>query len=265
LTMRRTVDDGALSRQISIGNFGFESRRALQRFMSKNSEAIVCRNSAHEILTGVQIFSFASRDEIVATAISNGASRLVLGFATGKVKIIDLPTIKSETWIPAARARSFYGLSVEDKNLIGSNDQWDDTELTARADECDLLGGDPFDPHKVSLGVVGPINLERAIPSCREAVKARPEQPRFAYQLGRLLVANNNAEEAVPYFQKAIDAKYPAALYRLATIYQKGIKGSKSDPSKAFELYSRAFESGLSAAGQALGQMLWDRSGRSKS
>ena len=53
---------------------------------------------------------------------------------------------------------------------------------------CDRLAGDLFDPRKRAPGVLlDAIDADRAVPACRAAVEAAPDEPRFRYQLARAL------------------------------------------------------------------------------
>jgi hypothetical protein len=75
---------------------------------------------------------------------------------------------------------------------------------------CDLLAGDPFDPHKRAPGLpFGDIDAEKAVPAWRAAVNAELEEGRYCYQLGRALFRADKRDDAVPLLRAAAAKGYP--------------------------------------------------------
>ncbi len=90
---------------------------------------------------------------------------------------------------------------------------WDGAK-GAPVHECDRLAAYQSDRDAVAPPVEkARLDMPRAIAACRAAVAAAPMEPRFAYQLARLLSYENNETEAVFYRRKAVAGGYPVALF----------------------------------------------------
>lgn len=84
--------------------------------------------------------------------------------------------------------------------------------------ECDNLSADPEDPNKVGQGLKlenqgEAFDFDRAIDACIAAIEYAPDQPRFYYQLARLLNFLGMAEEAEAYADIAVEAGYPSSFF----------------------------------------------------
>ena len=122
---------------------------------------------------------------------------------------------------------------------------------------CDRLAGDPFDPRKRAPGVLfDAIDAEKAVPACRAAVEAAPDEPRFRYQLGRALNRGGKREEAAALIRAAAEEGYPAAQNDLGHLYENG-RGVAKDEAEALRLYRLAAESGHALAFSNVGRFYW--------
>ena len=113
--------------------------------------------------------------------------------------------------------------------------------------ECDLLTADPNDPNKVSDGInfedqTADYDFDRAIDACIAAVEVTPDQPRYHYQLARVLNFAGVAEEAKSYVTIASEAKYAAALHLNAEMqmFEEGF----NDFDRVNEIFKQALKLG---------------------
>ncbi|HEY1544171.1 MAG TPA: tetratricopeptide repeat protein [Xanthobacteraceae bacterium] len=132
----------------------------------------------------------------------------------------------------------------------------------ARADDsstltsiCDQAAASPFDTTRPA-GVAGvapdKIDTKIAVPACEAAVKAAPNDPRIAYQLGRAYFAAKAYESARAQYERADAAGFAPAAFNLAAIYHEGL-GVPVDPQRSIALVRRAADGGLPLAMNALG------------
>lgn len=90
---------------------------------------------------------------------------------------------------------------------------WDRTRA-APVDACDRLAAYQSDRDAVAPGVEkAALDMPRATAACRAAVATHPVEPRFSYQLARLLSYQGNEVEAVSYRRRAVAGGYPVALF----------------------------------------------------
>jgi TPR repeat protein len=132
--------------------------------------------------------------------------------------------------------------------------------------DCDHLAASPDDldrPSSIPGIAFEKIDPRQAIPACRKAVDARPDDPRSAYMLGRALDAAKQNDEAIRYYRKAVDAGCAAAMNNLATKYRGGY-GVAKDAAEAVRLYRKAADAGNARAMLNLGRMYRDGNGVEK-
>jgi TPR repeat protein len=105
---------------------------------------------------------------------------------------------------------------------------------------CDLEAADPDDPARLAPGVHWDlVNVRNAIRACAAAVVASPHEPRLVFQLARVLDISGRVEWAIPFYERAGEANYSAALTNLAYIYRTGRLVPK-DYGRALRLARRA-------------------------
>ena len=91
--------------------------------------------------------------------------------------------------------------------------------------ECDIQAAHPSDPDHVGEGrSSSQVVTHRAIPACRAAIEAFPDNPRFHYQLGRAIVywadANEGDDsEGLKHIRIAADLGYTQALFVLGLMH----------------------------------------------
>jgi hypothetical protein len=90
---------------------------------------------------------------------------------------------------------------------------------------ADKLASHPDDPTKPS-GVRGVPDdklqtaqaIEAAVKACVEAIKAEPNEPRYEFELGRVLLLGGMTEEAHEHLKAAADAGHAAASFYLGAL-----------------------------------------------
>ena len=136
-----------------------------------------------------------------------------------------------------------------------------DLVITAGLHPCDVLGGHPHDPNRVSNGVrIELVDEPAAIAACRRAVEQFPDVPRFAEELGRSYRAAGDYRQAMIWHRRAADTGYSAAQVSLGKMYQYGL-GVPVDDAEALRWYGAAAEQGDSWAFVSLGIMARDGRG----
>jgi uncharacterized protein len=126
----------------------------------------------------------------------------------------------------------------------------------ASASECDQLAAIPDDPTRPS-GIVGVddarIDPHRAVPACRAALAASPNDARIAYQLARALAKAGGAEgEVAELRRKAAEAGNPPAMAALGYAYRIG-SGAQKDEVAAARWYRKAADRGYPQGMTSLG------------
>lgn len=116
-------------------------------------------------------------------------------------------------------------------------------------DACDLAAAHPSDPDRVAPGVpTNQVVTHVAIPACRRAVAAQPEEGRFHYQLGRALVywadANGaDTAEGIAHLERAAERGHTQAQFVLGLMRKRSGDACAVEP-----LYRRAANRGLKSA-----------------
>ena len=160
---------------------------------------------------------------------------------------------------------------------------------------CDTLAANPNDTQAVSEGIRTSIYLavsqeykEAAVRACQHAIEQYPDEARFQYQYGRMLLQSDQGR-AMEWMERAADQNYLAAQYTvgkfrlikknyvaaydvlqsaadagsalaqrtLAYMYKKGRGLSQPDPNKALYWYQQAAEQGNARAQVYLGDMYY--------
>lgn len=111
---------------------------------------------------------------------------------------------------------------------------------------CELLATHPKDATAATPGtslVELGRNASVAIETCRAAVAAFPEQPRYVALLARATIAAGDVSGAVALYDEAADRGDLRALVSLGLLTEVG-KGVPADPVKAVDFYERAAKGG---------------------
>jgi WD40 repeat protein/TPR repeat protein len=135
-------------------------------------------------------------------------------------------------------------------------DQATDTDAQD-ADDCDRLAAQPYDPARKARGItVDKIDKTTAEAACRKAIERAPAEPRFQYQLGRILYLEKRDPEAVAAFTKAIERQYAMAKFALYQAYDEGRAGDRSEQDM-LRLLREASDQGVGAATAMLADAYW--------
>jgi TPR repeat protein len=120
---------------------------------------------------------------------------------------------------------------------------------------CDLAAANPLDTSRPA-GVPGvdfnKIDITAAMPACKAALAAKPENPRLLYQMGRILSVGKDYAQAAGYLKKAAASSYAIARFELGGFYLSGVGELPRDYAQFVSLTMLASEQGLPIADYTL-------------
>lgn len=117
--------------------------------------------------------------------------------------------------------------------------RFDPSKYSQMPTACDALASHPDDPNRVAPGrdrAEIAKDFPGAIAACRSAVDRDPENPRLQYQLARVLGYSGQGTLATPHRAKAVEGRYPQALFVVGFLYLTGQNENPKDPCRAGEL-----------------------------
>lgn len=126
-----------------------------------------------------------------------------------------------------------------------------DTESGARADKLAAHPEDPSKPKEIA-GVsddqlAASAHLDEAATACIEAIEKNPEEPRYRFELGRVLMLGGLKDEGRAQLQEAASMGHAAACFYLAVL--------TDDATKANELFEKASSGGFKPARDVLAEV----------
>lgn len=171
---------------------------------------------------------------------------LASGEATGSAgALLAQVATRKETISQAERNRQIFGAQVPAQATTAAN-----SRPAVQTHRCDQLAADPDDPTRVTAGVADEaIKSAQAIAACTEALKTHANEPRFAFQLGRALLAGGKETAAVQSFAAAAQAGHAGAMVYFGMAMAEGAGGLPKEPEKGEQM-------------QALGERAGYRSGQ---
>ncbi len=123
--------------------------------------------------------------------------------------------------------------------------------------QCDGLAANPDDTGRGS-GIAGVrwelLDPIQAVPACRAAAAARPDDARLMYQLGRVLEKQGAFPDALSWYRKAADRGYVEAMNNLGIMFTNG-RGVARDDTQALGFFRKASDGGSTDALTNLGFM----------
>jgi TPR repeat protein len=123
----------------------------------------------------------------------------------------------------------------------------------APVEACDRLAAPPLDrPAPIGGVEFDDLDAVKAVPACRAAVAAQPDNPRLVFELVRSLLKNGDEAEVNAMFRDAAVAGHAAAMNSLAIAYENG-RGLPGDIVQAARWYAKSADAGNSAAMIRLG------------
>lgn len=244
---------------------GHESSLRSAAFTSVDSRVVT--SSAGDVrvwdaTTGAEVDQIKqAQTDVSMIAISSDGARVAVALEDHTIRIADVPTGRSEVWLPATRAQLFSALSSDDKLQFGLAPLDRKRPIGDKVKLCEYLAGSAFDPERSSDDVIEITDFDLAIKACESAKETSANEPRVYFSLGQALEGKKQYPEAEQAYLIAAKANYGMAFYGLATLYDRKRRGIAQDPAKAADLYERAFDKGIMAAGDPLGRMFWDGNG----
>jgi len=136
----------------------------------------------------------------------------------------------------------------------------------AAVTDCDRLAASPFDPGRpkgVPGAMLSSMDGPAAVTACLAAAKAKPQDPRTVYQLGRALRAAKKYDNARTAYRLADSFGHPLAAMELGQMNEQGIGGSR-DLAEARRLYEKSAANGSAMAMVFLGNMYQTGNGAPK-
>jgi tetratricopeptide (TPR) repeat protein len=110
--------------------------------------------------------------------------------------------------------------------------------------ECDKFAGSPMDPQKTVAGIsYDKLDATVAIPTCKQATEADPNNARVWFQLGRAYEKQGNNDQAISAYQKAAQLGSAAAYNNIGELYRQG-KGFPKNKDKAAEYFQKSAQMG---------------------
>ena len=157
--------------------------------------------------------------------------------------------------------------SVRDQAQSAGDQAPSPSSSAEMVDECDRQAASPFDdtrPKGISGVSNNQIEPDLAVPACRLALNASPDNSRLLYELGRALPKTEKYyPEALSVYRRAADAGYAVAMNNLGIMYQNG-NGVAKDVSEAIVWYQKAAAAGNSVGMYNLGAVYANGNGVSK-
>ncbi len=133
--------------------------------------------------------------------------------------------------------------------------------LAPELDECDRAAASPLDLQGAGPGKLpNEIDAPRAIAACERAVAAYPEVARFAYQLGRALMAAGRTADAKNLIAQAAAAQHTRAAWELGNLEAFGALGAP-DLEKANVYYKQCSDAGDAYCALTYGRNLFNGRG----
>jgi len=117
--------------------------------------------------------------------------------------------------------------------------RFDPSKFSQAPTACDVLASHPDDPDRVAPGrerAEIAKDFPGAIAACRSAVERDPGNPRLQYQLARVLGYSGQGTLAMPHRAKAVEGRYPQALFVVGYLYLTGQNENPKDLCRAGEL-----------------------------
>lgn len=112
--------------------------------------------------------------------------------------------------------------------------------------DCDTLAGSPMDPVRVTSGVAWDrLDAAQAVPACKAAITAAPQNGRAWFQYGRALERANQLPQAIDAYRRAAELDHAAAHNNLGELYRDA-KGVSRDVLRAEDLFARSAKLGSS-------------------
>ncbi len=119
------------------------------------------------------------------------------------------------------------------------------TAVNAEITECDRLAANPPDPDRVADGVPrSQVDVEAAIAACKSALVADPDNPRLAYQLGRVSFYGGDTPSSLKYIGQAASQGYRQAEFVMGALADNRREGVSADTCAVEDFWYRAATSG---------------------
>jgi WD40 repeat protein len=193
--------------------------------------------------SAVESADFSPDGRTMMTTSSDGTAQLWTVLPLSNAELVDYSSLRAARDF-TEEERSKYFLPDDDKRA-----EW--IPAKGSFNDCDRLAAHPRDPEKRAWGVNFENLTEEAVAACRASLAEYPQDPRYAYQLGRALEKKGDTAEARELLERAAARGYAAAHNNIGSFYEEGSLGFEQDSSTI------AFEGGLLNSAVVISNMYW--------
>ena len=151
------------------------------------------------------------------------------------------------------RAGVFIALALSVAPVTSGSAQDDAADVLKECDRAAAASTDKNLPAGVTGVAPERIDPITAVPACEAAARAKPDNPRIMFQLGRAYNAAKDYDSARKQYEKADQLGYASATHNLASLYMTG-RGVPADDVRAAQLLKKAADAGIAISNDTLGQ-----------
>jgi len=205
--------------------------------------------------TGAQLAVLLGHDDsLQSAAYSPDGARIVTASLDGTARIWDAhvpATLEAQILWEASAVTD--PLPVADRIELGVPPDTRVRSWPAQASGCDLAAAAVYDPDRPTRGtLLESINVDIANPACLAETGKPHHDARSTYQMGRVLAAKGDANNARLQFEAAVARGYRAAEVDLADLLGPR-SAARPDSVRALRLYKKAWNDGVIIAAFKLG------------
>ncbi|MEJ6395412.1 tetratricopeptide repeat protein [Gymnodinialimonas sp. 2305UL16-5] len=213
---------------------------------AERADAVAAARAEFEALAQASLAR--ATEEAEARAAADRAA--ALAEARGAFEALAATSLRNaiEATVSAQRAEALSAASNAFEQLAAESAARAEAAAAAQAalDECVAIAGAPSAevPLSEAAQQAAFIALREALPACRDAAEALPEEGVPFYHLATAAQAAGRHRRAIPLYETAAENGVAAALTRIGDYHNFGIRPIREDADQAVEFYRQAAEAG---------------------